>query len=117
MKDALKDLSTSKGKLRRAIQYDVCHEIRYVLPILEVEATVSSGDVEENISASVKQSTKKKRANRDVSVVPQRTKRQKYSDEDDVSECGDEQETPSDQEGSERLKETNDRTEGVLVLV
>ena len=87
---------------------------------LEVEETV---DVGKDAEFEVKESSKKKRPHRDLDSMPQRSKRQKYSEEGVTSnmEEFDNVLEPCDQnDEGENIKETTDcgeNTEGTQTFV
>ena len=87
---------------------------------LEIEGTVCSGDVGEDTGFEVKESSKKKRPHRDIDSMPQRTKRQKCSEEgvtSDMEEFDDEVESSDQNDEVRDTRETtdSDNTEGIYM--
>ena len=83
-----------------------------MLLFLEVEETGCSGDVGEDTAFEVKESPKKKRPRRDLDSIsmPQRTKRQKCSEEG-VNTSSDFEEVDEELESTDHNAETEDTVE------
>ena len=118
MKDTLKELSTSKEPAK-----PLCVLNCMVKLFLEVEEKACSVAAEDDTSSEVKDSSKKKRLRRDLNSMPQRTKRQKCSEEgvnssSDFESVDEELESTDDIDETGDTKETSDshdNTEGTCI--
>ena len=97
----------------------MCAKFSVVKLFLEVEERVCSVDAGEDTLSKAKDLSKKKRSRRDLDSMPQRTKRQKCSEEgvnsSDFEDVDEELESTDDNDETGDMKETadsDDNTEG-----